>query len=48
MVSIGDGLGRFVPVVMMVQRGDATGMPGLFQISCLTVNFVTLYRVPVR
>jgi hypothetical protein len=31
MVSIG-GVGRFVPVVMVLERGDATGVLGLFQI----------------
>jgi hypothetical protein len=25
MISIGGGVGRFVPVVMAVERGDATG-----------------------
>jgi hypothetical protein len=31
-VSISGGVGNFVPVVMVVQRGDAAGVLGLFQI----------------
>jgi hypothetical protein len=31
-VSIGGGVGRFVPVVMLVERGDATGALGHFLI----------------
>jgi hypothetical protein len=31
-VSIGGEVGRFVPMVMVVERGDATGVLGLFQI----------------
>jgi hypothetical protein len=30
MVSVGGGVGRFVPVVMEVERRDATGVFGLF------------------
>jgi hypothetical protein len=32
MVSIGGGVGRFVPVVRVEERGDATGAFDLFQI----------------
>jgi hypothetical protein len=32
MVSIGGRVGRFVPVVMVVERGDATDVHGLFQL----------------
>jgi hypothetical protein len=31
MVSICGGLGRFVPMVMVVERGDATGVHGFFK-----------------
>jgi hypothetical protein len=31
-VIIGGGVGRFVPVDMVVERGDATGALGLLQI----------------
>jgi hypothetical protein len=30
-VSIGDVVGRFIPVVMVVERGNATGVLGLFK-----------------
>jgi hypothetical protein len=30
-VSIGGGVGRFVPMVMLSERWDATGAFGLFQ-----------------
>jgi hypothetical protein len=32
MVSISGGVGRFVPMVMLVDRGDATSALGIFQI----------------
>jgi hypothetical protein len=32
MVSIGGGVGRFVPVGMVVEKEDVTGALGLFQI----------------
>jgi hypothetical protein len=31
MVSISGGVGRFVQMVMVVERGDATGVLGLFK-----------------
>jgi hypothetical protein len=44
MVSIGGGAGRFVSVVMMVERGDATGVLVLFQISQFNyIVFCTSY-----
>jgi hypothetical protein len=30
MVSTGGGVGRFVPMVMVMERGDTTGAHGLF------------------
>jgi hypothetical protein len=47
-VSIGGGVGRFVPVVMVVERGDATMCVVFFNNKCLTVNSVTLYCASVR
>jgi hypothetical protein len=32
MVSIGGGVGRFVPMIIVEERGDVTGVLGLFQI----------------
>jgi hypothetical protein len=32
MVSISGGVGRFVPIIKLVEKGDATGVLGLFQI----------------
>jgi hypothetical protein len=32
MITIGGGVERFVPMIMMVERGEATDKLGLFQI----------------
>jgi hypothetical protein len=40
MVSINDSVGRFVPVVMVVERGDATGT-----LSSSDIN--VLYSIPL-
>jgi hypothetical protein len=40
-VSIRSGVGRFVPMVMAVERGDATWCLVFFKYQCLTVNSVT-------
>jgi hypothetical protein len=42
MVSIGGVVGRFVPVVM-VERGDATGALGLFQILSVLQSILLCY-----
>jgi hypothetical protein len=44
-VSITGGVVWFVPTVKVVERGDATGVAGLFKYYCLTVNSVKLYCV---
>jgi hypothetical protein len=52
-VSTSVGAGRFVPMVMVVERGDTTGMLSLFQISVsyskfcyivLCVNMIGLWK----
>jgi hypothetical protein len=44
MVSICGGVGRFVPMIMVVERGDTTGAFGLFQIlvSCSQFRYVVM------
>jgi hypothetical protein len=48
MVSISGGTGRFGPVVIVVERGDATGAFRLFQIVVSYSEFSSIVLVSFR